>query len=255
MFMVAVQEAFTRAQAFAREVLGEKEYTLEEVERDSYKGRQVWRITPGFPKRRATAPELMRAIGAGLPLEYKTVLVDATTGEPMDEVGDLMTEFDRFDQNARAKGILIDTNLIVLLVVGSVNRDRIPLFKRTSGYTSADWDLLTGILEQIPLRYAIPHILSEVSSLIDLKGQKREIARDILHKWILLIQELPVSSLDACLSPYYQRLGLTDAALGLAAKEQGCSVMTSDSDLYVALSAEGTPVVKFDHLREQLYVD
>lgn len=83
MVMVTLQEAFTQAQAYAREVLGEKEYTLEEVEKDAYKGRQVWRITLGFPKRRATAPELMRALGTGLPLEYKTVLVDAATGEPI----------------------------------------------------------------------------------------------------------------------------------------------------------------------------
>jgi hypothetical protein len=55
-----------------------------------------------------------------------------------------MTEFERFDQNARTKGILIDTKLLVLLVVGSVNRDRIPAFKRTSGYTPADWESAHG---------------------------------------------------------------------------------------------------------------
>jgi hypothetical protein len=81
--MVDVQEAFTRAQEYAREVLGDLAYTLEEVEQDSYKGRQIWRITLGFPKRRPTAPELMRALGTSLPLEYKTILVDATTGQPI----------------------------------------------------------------------------------------------------------------------------------------------------------------------------
>ena len=81
--MVTVQDAFTRAKEYAREVLGDMPYTLEEVEQDTYKGRQVWRITLGLPKRRATAPELMHAIGAGLPLEYKTFLVDVTTGEPI----------------------------------------------------------------------------------------------------------------------------------------------------------------------------
>ena len=81
--MVSVQEAFTRAQEYAREVLGDLAYTLEEVEQDSYKGRQIWRITLGFPKRRPSAPELMRALGTSLPLEYKTILVDATTGQPI----------------------------------------------------------------------------------------------------------------------------------------------------------------------------
>ena len=83
MVMVTMQEAFTQAQAYAREVLGDKEYTLEEVEQDLYKGRVVWRITPGFRSKLRDCAELMRAIGAGLPLEYKTVLVDAATGEPI----------------------------------------------------------------------------------------------------------------------------------------------------------------------------
>ena len=81
--MVTVQQAFARAQAYAREALGDMEYTLEEVESDAYKGRPVWRFTLGFPKRRVSAPDFIRAIGASLPLEYKTVLVDATTGEPI----------------------------------------------------------------------------------------------------------------------------------------------------------------------------
>jgi hypothetical protein len=81
--MVTMQEAFTRAQEYARGVLGDMPYTLEEVEQDSYKGRQVWRITLGFPKRRPSAPEFMRSIGASLPLEYKTFLVDTATGEPI----------------------------------------------------------------------------------------------------------------------------------------------------------------------------
>jgi hypothetical protein len=81
--MITVQEAFERAKGYARGVLGDMEYSLEEVEVDSYKGRQVWRLTLGFPKRRPTAPEFMRQIGAGLPLEYKVFLVDADTGDPI----------------------------------------------------------------------------------------------------------------------------------------------------------------------------
>jgi hypothetical protein len=163
-----------------------------------------------------------------------------------------MSDFTRFEQNTRSKGILLDTNLLVLLIVGFVNRDRIPHFKRTTQYTPADWDLLTGILEQIPHRYTIPHILAEVSSLIDMKGPELEIARSVLHKLIALIRELPLCSIDACTSVYYNRLGLTDAAIGLAAKQQGCSVLTNDLNLYLALLEQDISVVKFDHLRDML---
>jgi hypothetical protein len=79
-----------------------------------------------------------------------------------------MTSFEDFDRNARINGILVDTNLLVLLIVGSVNRERVSQFKRTSDYSPADWDLLIGILEQISRRYTLPHVLAEVSTLTDL---------------------------------------------------------------------------------------
>lgn len=81
--VVSTQEAFANAKQYATELLGDSEYTLEEVEQDTYKDRRVWRITLGFPKRRPAAPELIRSIGASLPLEYKTILVDLETGEPV----------------------------------------------------------------------------------------------------------------------------------------------------------------------------
>ena len=81
--MIKVQEAAERAKEYAREVLGDMDYTLEEVEMDAYKDRPVWFITLGFPKRRPVAPELTKMLGAALPLEYKTFLVDAMTGEPV----------------------------------------------------------------------------------------------------------------------------------------------------------------------------
>lgn len=95
-----------------------------------------------------------------------------------------MTDLEGFDRNARSNGILVDTNLLVLLVVGSVSRDRIARFKRTTSYSAADWDLLIGILEQIALRYTVPHVLAEVSALTDLKGPELEVARTVLLRLI-----------------------------------------------------------------------
>jgi hypothetical protein len=45
-----------------------------------------------------------------------------------------------------AAGLLVDTNLFVLFTVGTVNRDRIETFKRTSKYAKADYDLLIRVL-------------------------------------------------------------------------------------------------------------
>ncbi len=160
-----------------------------------------------------------------------------------------MTDQDDFSQNARENGLLIDTNLLVLLIVGSVNRDRISRFKRTTSYSSADWDLLSGILEQISRRYTLPHVLAEVGTLIDLKGPELEVAREVLLRLIKQLRELQISSADACATPLYKRLGLTDATIAEAARLHRCSVLTNDSGLFAALANEGSSVAMFDHLR------
>lgn len=163
-----------------------------------------------------------------------------------------MTDLHDFDRNARAKGLLIDTNLLVLLIVGSVNRDRISRFKRTTGYSSADWDLLIGMLEQISDRYTVPHVLAEVSALTDLKAPELEHARTVLFRLIGEMRELQITSAEACAAPLYMRLGLTDAAIAEAARLQRCSVLTNDSGLYSALADEGSSVAMFNHFRDLL---
>jgi len=160
-----------------------------------------------------------------------------------------MAKLDDFGQNARANGILVDTNLLVLLIVGLVNRDRISRFKRTTGYSSADWDLLSGILEQISRRYTLAHVLSEVSALTDLKGPELEVAGTVFLRLIAGFDELTIYSVEACATALYMRLGLTDAAIAEAARRHHCSVLTNDSGLFAALSNEGSSVAMFNHFR------
>ena len=112
-----------------------------------------------------------------------------------------MADLDDFDRNARANGLLLDTNLLVLLIVGSVNRDRIARFKRTTDYSSADWDLLTGMLEQISQRYTLPHVLAEVSALTDMKGPELGVARTVLLRLVGQLREIQITSADACGTP------------------------------------------------------
>ncbi|MBI4904650.1 MAG: PIN domain-containing protein [Acidobacteria bacterium] len=117
---------------------------------------------------------------------------------------------------------------------------------------TADWDLLIGILEQISHRYTLPHVLAEVSTLTDLKGPELEVARAVLFRMIGELRELQMTSADACATPLYMRLGLTDAAIAEAAKLHHCSVLTNDSGLFAALAGEGSSVALFDHLRDLL---
>jgi hypothetical protein len=71
---------------------------------------------------------------------------------------------------------LSDTNICVLLAVGIVNRNRISRCNRTSHYKSEDWDVRVRLLDQIPRRYTLAHVLAEVNTLIDfVNGGEKEV--------------------------------------------------------------------------------
>ena len=85
-------------------------------------------------------------------------------------------------------GLLIDSNLLVLLAVESVNRDRIDNFKRNRQYTKSDYALLLKVLGNRDL-YTVAHVMAEVSNLTDLNEPERLQARRVLAKTISVIQE------------------------------------------------------------------
>lgn len=146
-------------------------------------------------------------------------------------------------------GLLIDTNLLVLFAVGSVNRNRIENFKRTRQYTVPDFELLLRVLEFSNPLYTVPHVLAEVSNLTDLAGYERTKVRQLLKETILLLTEAEITSTDAAADPVYEDLGLVDAAITAVAREHGCTVLTDDLDLYLMLQRDKLQALNFTHLR------
>ena len=148
-------------------------------------------------------------------------------------------------------GLLIDTNLLVLFVVGTVNRGRIETFKRTRQYTRSDYDLLLRVLSGFERQYTVAHVMAEVSNLTDLSGPERQRARLVLRKTIELMEEPPMPSQQAAGDRLYEPLGLVDAAISAVARAHNCTVLTDDLDLYLRLSHDKVPAVNFTHLRTQ----
>jgi hypothetical protein len=116
-------------------------------------------------------------------------------------------------------GLLIDTNLLVLFTVGSVNPDRIETFKRTSAYNREDYELLVRVMNDFNPLYTVAHVMAEVSNLTDLKGLERLRARSVLAETIAVLKEPHVSSLQASGRSPYEDLGLADSAISVIARE------------------------------------
>ena len=147
-------------------------------------------------------------------------------------------------------GYFLDANLLVLLVVGSENRDLIPKHRRLEHYSAEDFDILLELLENADRLYVTPNTLTETSNLLSQHGEpERTLLMRRLQYLIHDSNEIVVASIDASSNSRYQKLGLTDAALlELATTET--PVLTVDLDLYLAAIESGEDrAINFTHYR------
>lgn len=132
--------------------------------------------------------------------------------------------------------VFLDANLLVLLVVGNLGRDRIAHHRRTKHFTGEDYDLLVRLLSETRT-LVTPHTLTEASNPL---AQHREPERTrllvALRSLIERSDEESVPSRTAARNGEFPRLGLTDAVL-LEAVSVDKPLLTADFQLYVTASA------------------
>lgn len=80
--MINAKEAVKFAKEVASDMLSQRIYNLEEIERETYQGKEVWSITFSFQK----SPEEMSVMESLAnitrpDMNYKRILIDAETGD------------------------------------------------------------------------------------------------------------------------------------------------------------------------------
>ena len=114
--------------------------------------------------------------------------------------------------STRGSGLLVDTNLLLLYLIGRTNKNRISKFKRTQAYTI---DIRAWFVRRV------------------------EGSREHYDESRQLVKE-------TC----FQRLGLTEAAIAALAR-RNCLLLTDDFDLYSTLVKQGVDAINFNHLRSR----
>jgi hypothetical protein len=149
----------------------------------------------------------------------------------------------------RARGVFIDTNLLVLWLVGLVNVSRIGGFKRTQDFTIDDFQSLQNLVQWFgaPL-YSTPHVLSQVSDLTDLPGRERDTIRQLFKSTIAMVEEQYDLAKDLVEDPLFERFGLADSSIAAVCR-RNVLVLTADLPLQIALEANGLDALNFNHVR------
>ncbi len=76
--MIDVKKAVLIAKQNAADILDQRSTSLEEIEKDAYKGREVWSITLSYRREPEQFAPVTRFVD---PLQYKRFLVDSETGD------------------------------------------------------------------------------------------------------------------------------------------------------------------------------
>lgn len=148
----------------------------------------------------------------------------------------------------RVDGAFIDANLLVLLVVGSVDRRLVERHRRTRRFTVEDYDRLFSIVESVRRVYVTPNTLTEASNLLEKAKDPRFL--DSLRFVIEESEEVVISSAAAAHRSEFVRLGLSDAVL-LEVASAKRPLITVDLQLYSAALEKGElAALNFTYLQD-----
>ena len=150
----------------------------------------------------------------------------------------------------RAKGLIIDTNLLVLLVIGTLDINQIPGHNLTNRYTRDDYHLLVSFIERFRITIVTPNILTEASNHLEKYSYKGQQALTVLHSIAQVMTELFYDSVPTmnAYTKSYLKFGLSDSIIHCIA-EQDYLVLTDDLNLCYYLQGHNLLAFNFNHLR------
>jgi len=150
------------------------------------------------------------------------------------------------------KGLLLDSNLLVLLIIGSLEAKRIETFRRTrnQGFTQQDYLLLQRVSVAFAKMVTTPHILTETVNFVrELDGHVGDSALQLTSKLIQCFKERRPESKKLVQSDFFPRFGLTDTAI-LDLPPKKYLVLSVDAPLVIALQKKGIHAINFNHIRQ-----
>jgi len=157
--------------------------------------------------------------------------------------------FKQFGFSQQFEGVVIDTNLLLLLLVGIYDKNLINDFKRTQKYDIDDFERLILIVSYCENRiYTTPNILTEITNLSDGINKDNKFFA-FIHKFLEQFMEVANSSHSIISNnlKIFLKLGLADASIADISSEK-ILVLTDDLDLYHFLS-QSKPTINYNHLR------
>ena len=155
---------------------------------------------------------------------------------------------ERLARKHATSGLLIDTNLLLLLLVGRYDPRRVSSFKRTMKYSRREFGLMQEYVSRFKTLWTTPQILTETDNLgRQLGSHEHKAFAAHVRGFIRDGSEAIINSKQAAEHEVFPRLGYCDTTTLLKSKD--CLLISDDLPLYLAVTGAGCDVINFNHIR------
>lgn len=153
------------------------------------------------------------------------------------------------------KSVLLDSNLLLIFLCGSLGAQVFTRFKRVKDYSMDDYELLLRFVGCFSVLLTTPHILTEVNNLAN--SLPEWVKPDWYENFSSLIasqDQLPGlrehwdPAIELSQMPQFAAFGITDTALTRLSSE--ALIVTEDYRLSGSLASCGIDVLNFGDLRK-----
>lgn len=149
----------------------------------------------------------------------------------------------------KTSGLLLDTNLLLVVAVGNYDERRLLSFKRTRQFTVEDFHLLQRIIGEFSTLWTTPNIMTEVDNLgRQLESREWEPFAISMRQLSIRLVEVSEPSQNVTKDSRYAKLGLADSVTLAKLKER--LLLTDDLKLQGIATHAGFDVINFNNLRQ-----
>jgi hypothetical protein len=151
-------------------------------------------------------------------------------------------------------GVIFDTNLLLMFLVGLWNPRRISTYKRTAAYSEEDHALLLQMVQRTGMLVTTPHILTEVCNLADTLNRENHLqVYGALAALQATARERRQEATRLMQHPLFTFFGIADSSL-IDASLKGHLVVTDEAACYAAILRCGGLGLNLNHLRGAVWL-
>lgn len=160
-----------------------------------------------------------------------------------------MEDVEKLIAKYKHKGVLIDTNLLLVYLIGTIDKNLIENFKRTTKYIKEDYDVLDAFISNFESIITTPNIMTEVNNLATcLSDSYKYRFYQIFHTLINKSEETYLASSTISIQDEFSVLGITDTGI-LSHFVKEYLLLTDDFTLSNYFASKSGDVINFNHIR------